>query len=144
MARYASARSVEYRRRTALPTDLTVNNSPYSSLRYPRQKILIAHDRHELTRVMSDFVGIVRTVEHLQLALDRIQHIREGIEQHYLATPATYDVVELRNMATVADLIVRCALQREESRGLHYVEDYPAADDTFLHDTIIEGEPRRE
>ena len=141
MARYASARSVEYRRTSSLPDEVSVSNSPYSSLRYPRQKILIAHDRHELTRVMSDFVGIVRTVDHLKLALERIGQIREGIEQYYLSTPATYDVVELRNMATVAELIVRCALQRRESRGLHYVEDYKEKSDDPPADTIIKGDP---
>ena len=91
---------------------------------------------------MSDFVGIARSTERLNLALEKVQQIQEGIEQYYLATPATYDVVELRNMATVADLIIRSALIRLESRGLHFMEDYPEKDPRFEHDTVIEGKTK--
>ena len=65
--------------------------------------------------------------------------IKEAIEQYYLSTPATYAVVELRNMATVATLIIESALQRTESRGLHYLEDFPDENDKYKNDTIIKG-----
>jgi L-aspartate oxidase len=87
---------------------------------------------------MSDFVGIVRNSDRLNLALDEVHRLKQAIEQYYLATPATYDVVELRNLATVAELIVRSALSRKESRGLHYMEDYPDTSNAYLKDTIIE------
>ncbi len=137
MAKLAAEGAAGYARDHALPDSLTVDNSPRSSLRAPRQKILIAHDRRELNRIMSDFVGIVRSVDHLNLALEKVRQIREGIEEYYLAMPATYAVVELRNMATVAELIVRSALMRHESRGLQYVEDFPERSDDYLEDTII-------
>jgi len=88
---------------------------------------------------MSDFVGIVRDVKLLDLALKKVQQIKSAIEDYYFATPVTYDVVELRNLATVADLIIRSALMRKESRGLHYVEEFPNTDDAYLKNTVIHG-----
>ncbi len=139
MAEYASKKSTDYFKHADIPTALSVDNTLYSSLKYPREKILLAHDRRVLTRVMSDFVGIVRSEERLNLALEKIQQIKAAIEQYYLATPATYGVVELRNMATVAELIVKSALMRLESRGLHYLEDHLETKKEFEHDTIIKG-----
>ncbi|MFZ5979238.1 MAG: hypothetical protein ACOYVF_01265, partial [Candidatus Zixiibacteriota bacterium] len=117
----------------------TLENPLHSSLQYPRDKIVIAHDRRELVRVMSDFVGIVRSEIRLNLALEKVRQIKNAVEEYYYATPATNHIVELRNIATVAELIIRCAIWRKESRGLHYVEDYPGTDDKFLKDTIIPG-----
>lgn len=142
MAEYASIKSTEYYQDARQPKTGTADTTLYSSLRYPREKILVAHDRRQLNRVMSDFVGIVRSTERLNLALEKVQQIQQGIEQYYLATPATYDVVELRNMATVADLIIRSALMRLESRGLHYLEDHPDKDSRFEHDTVIKGKTK--
>ncbi len=139
MARRAAVKSAEYAAtHDAVPS--RPSTSPFaSSLQYPREKVLIAHDRRQLTRVMSDFVGIVRTEDRLQLALIEVQRIKNAIEQYYLSTPATYKVVELRNMATVAELIIQCALRRKESRGLHFIEDYPETKDEYLHDTVIDS-----
>ena len=142
MAKFASEKSSEYFRQTGLPEVIPVDSSFYSSLRYPKEKVLISHDRRQLQRVMSDFVGIVRTEDRLKLAREEIHRIKEVIEQYYLATPATYAVVELRNMATVAELMVKSALMRRESRGLHFMEDYPNTNDLYLKDTIIEGKLR--
>jgi len=143
MAKFAAGKSTEYFKQVGLPEVIPVDNSLYSSLRYPREKVLIAHDRRQLQRVMSDFVAIVRTKDRLNFALEKVHRIKDAIEQYYLATPATYGVVELRNMATVAELIIKSALMRRESRGLHYVEDYPEMDDAFLKDTVIEGKLRQ-
>jgi L-aspartate oxidase len=142
MAKFAAAKSSEYFRHSCLPEVIPVDSSFYSSLRYPREKVLIAHDRRQLQRVMSDFVGIVRTEARLKLALQKVHHIKETIEEYYLATPATYAVVELRNMATVAELMIKSALMRKESRGLHYMEDYPETNDAYKKDTVIEGKIR--
>ncbi|MEW6411816.1 MAG: L-aspartate oxidase [Candidatus Zixiibacteriota bacterium] len=141
MAEYASKKSTDYYKHAETPQNVSVDNTLYSSLKYPREKILVAHDRRVLTRVMSDFVGIVRSQERLNLALEKVQQINAAIEQYYLATPATYAVVELRNMATVAELIVKSALMRFESRGLHYLEDCLETKKEFEHDTIIKGLP---
>jgi len=140
MAKFGAGKATEYFQQAGLPEVIPVDNSLYSSLQYPREKVFIAHDRRQLQRIMSDFVAIVRTENRLNLALEKIHRIKDNVEQYYLSTPATYGVVELRNMATVAELIIRSALMRHESRGLHYIEDYPQTDDAYLKDTIIREE----
>ncbi len=142
MAQFASVRSTDYFKNVELPKAGSMDNTIYSSLEYPREKILVAHDRRVLNRVMSDFVGIVRSTDRLLLAQEKVQSIQKGIEQYYLATPATYSVVELRNMATVADLIIRSALMRSESRGVHYLGDNINQDPAFEHDTVIAGKTK--
>ena len=139
LAKGAARCSVEYFKGTDFPDSIPADNYPSSSLNPPRQKILTAHDRWQLNRIMSDFVGIVRRTDHLILAHERIKRILNRIEQYYLATPATYAVVELRNLATIAELIVRCAIGRKESRGLHCLEDHPESKPSLAHDTIIKG-----
>ncbi len=143
MARFAARGSTEYVRGTHFPEKMSIESPLYSSLTYPREKILIAHDRRELTRLMSDFVGIVRSLDGLSLALDRVRQIKNAIEQYYLSTSATFNVVELRNLATVAELIIRSALSRHESRGLHYLADHTESDEAYLKDTVIPGLERR-
>ncbi len=139
MADLAADESVRYMKGIDFPESVTLENSPYSSLHYPRERILITHDRRELTRVMSDFVGIVRSEERLVLALEKVKKIKEAIEEYYMATPATYDIVELRSIATVAEMIINSAMSRKESRGLHYLEEYPERDETLAYNTIIPG-----
>ncbi|HPC11959.1 MAG TPA: L-aspartate oxidase, partial [candidate division Zixibacteria bacterium] len=137
MAKRAAAAACAYAEAAPPAPHAAITPDFYSSLQYPREKVLLAHDRSRLTRVMWDFVGIVRTENRLRLALEEVQRVKNAVEQYYLATPATYQVVELRNMATVAELIVRSALLRKESRGLHYIEDYPAPAPGAPTDTII-------
>ena len=139
MAKFAAERSTAYFRQVGLPETIPADSSLYSSLRYPHEKVLISHDRRQLQRIMSDFVAIVRNEDRLNLALEKVHRLKDAVEQYYLATPATYGVVELRNMTTVAELIIKSALMRHESRGLHYIEDYPKTDDAYLKDTIITG-----
>jgi L-aspartate oxidase len=143
LARLGAAKASEFLRHTDFPESVPITNRLASSLDMPREKILVAHDRRELKRIMSDFVGIVRTEKHLRLAWERAQEIQLAVERYYLATPVTYALVELRNIATVAELIIRSALSRKESRGLHYLEDKPQRDAAFAHDTIIPGPQRK-
>ncbi|MFC1730457.1 L-aspartate oxidase [candidate division KSB1 bacterium] len=101
--------------------------------------VLIAHDRLEMQNIMWDYVGIVRSDFRLTRAKRRMKMIFREIEEFYRRTTITEELVELRNLATVAQLIIRCALIRKESRGLHYNIDYPERDDVhFLHDTIVQ------
>lgn len=143
MARLASISAHGYFKTVDFPKAVPVDNVLSSSLKMPREKILVAHDRRELTRIMSDFVGIVRSEERLKLALEKVSRIKNAIEQYYFATPATFAVVELRNIATVAELIIKSALLRKESRGLHYLEENHATDKAFAKDTLIAGQPRK-
>jgi len=100
--------------------------------------ILISHDKHEIQRLMWDYVGIVRSDERLRRAQRRIQLLSEEIEQFYKKTTVTSSLLELRNLATVALLIIQSALHRKESRGLHYTTDYPERDDkSWLKNTIV-------
>ncbi|MCC5850528.1 MAG: L-aspartate oxidase [Verrucomicrobia bacterium] len=102
------------------------------------EQVVVEHNWNEVRTCMWDYVGIVRTDKRLDRALRRIRNLRNEIREYYLDYLITADVLELRNLATVAELVVRCARKRKESRGLHFTLDYPEmlpeAEDTVLHD----------
>ncbi|HRB96537.1 MAG TPA: L-aspartate oxidase [Nitrosomonas sp.] len=101
------------------------------------EEIVISHNWDELRRFMWSYVGIVRTTKRLQRAQHRIELLREEINEYYTNFRVTSDLLELRNLVDSADLIVRSAMLRHESRGLHYSKDYPntlpVAKNTVLH-----------
>ncbi len=100
--------------------------------------VLIEHDRTEIQEVMWDYVGIVRTNVRLERARVRLNMIHDEIEQFYKQTRVIEPLIELRNLSTVANLIVRCALARKESRGLHFNADLPEVDDlNWRRDTVV-------
>lgn len=99
------------------------------------EEVVVSHDWDELRRLMWDYVGIVRTRDRLLRAHRRIRVLMEEVHEYYSHYRITPDLIELRNLVLIADIIVRSALERSESRGLHYIRDFPE------RDPALDGQP---
>ncbi|EGZ0460416.1 L-aspartate oxidase [Escherichia coli] len=96
-----------------------------SRVENPDERVVIQHNWHELRLFMWDYVGIARTTKRLERALRRITMLQQEIDEYYAHFRVSNNLLELRNLVQVAELIVRCAMMRKESRGLHFTLDYP-------------------
>lgn len=108
----------------------------YGSAVESDEEVVVAHNWNEIRTLMWDYVGIVRTDKRLDRALRRIQNLRAEIRDYYFDYLVTLPMLELRNLADVAEIIIRCARQRRESRGLHYTLNCPGRNSDIIHITI--------
>jgi L-aspartate oxidase len=124
-----------------LPDELRIPDWEYGTAVASDEAVLVAHNWMEVRTCMWDYVGIVRTDKRLARALRRIRNLRREIREYYFDYLVTPDTLELRNLALVAELIVRSALRRKESRGLHYTLDHPETR-RVARDTVLPGRNR--
>ncbi len=103
----------------------------------PDELVVIYHNWDEIRRLMWDYVSIVRTDNRLRRAAARIRNLKREVREFYWGHRVNPDILELRNLVSVASLIVECALRRKESRGLHYTLDHPDAAERLKTDTLV-------
>lgn len=116
--------------------DVTIPDWDESRVSDSDEDVVISHNWHELRHLMWNYVGIVRTTKRLERAQRRIQLLKQEVKEYYSNFKIKSNLLELRNLITVAELIIECAMRRKESRGLHFTLDYPKTAEE-AKDTIV-------
>jgi L-aspartate oxidase len=125
-----------YRRMPDISDFMFANPWDESRVTHSDEDVIISHNWDELRRFMWDYVGIVRSKKRLERAEHRVKLLQLEIQEYYSNYKIGKNLIELRNLVLVSELIIRCAKQRKESRGLHYTLDYPETS-KIAKDTIM-------
>jgi L-aspartate oxidase len=131
----AAAESIA-RRYEATPFPRRISEEPRPA-KGRTDRLAILHHWDRIRTVMWYYVGIVRSVDRLKEARKQLTALHREVEEFYRSFPFSGDLLELRSIAEVGLLIVRCALRRRESRGLHYLEEYPRKDPAWRRNTVV-------
>jgi L-aspartate oxidase len=134
---FADRAVADMERRGLLPLPREVASWSEEGTKASFETVLLDHDWDAVRRLLWDYVGIVRSDERLALASRHLEVLRQAVEGYYWRYRLTSDLVELRNLVLVGDLIVRCARFRRESRGLHFLLDCPEPSEALLGDTLL-------
>ncbi|MBU4483888.1 FAD-binding protein, partial [bacterium] len=136
MASRSARKSIQLAKESDLPLPTIPPWDPMGAVDSD-ESVIITQNWDEIRRFMWNYVGIVRSDKRLKRAEARIKMLRDEIKEYYWNFTVTSDLIELRNIALVADLIIKSALARKESRGLHYNLDYPNVNEELAKDTIL-------
>lgn len=137
-AKRAAVASLNYAQKAELPA-LTLPAWNAEQATDSDEAVVITQNWDEIRRILWNYVGIVRTTKRLLRAQKRIEFLKEEVREYYWNFKITADLIELRNLVLVAELVIRCALQRHESRGLHYTLDYPETLEKAEDSLLVKG-----
>ena len=134
LAHNGAATATDFVKNNPVP-DIDVPEWQDGNVQASDERVVISHNREELRRTMWDYVGIVRTTNRLHRALARVEMLKKEINEYYWNFKVEAQLLELRNLVQTAEIVITCALQRRESRGLHYTLDFPKKSDE-IYDSI--------
>lgn len=143
LAHNGAAAVTEFLKKNPVP-EITVPEWQDGNVQDSDERVVISHNWSELRRAMWDYVGIVRTTKRLNRALSRVRMLAQEIDEYYWNFKVEAKLLELRNLVQVAEIVILCASQRHESRGLHCILDYPKKSESIADSVVVRPELRPE